>query len=170
MPFTVKEGLRKIITGIILVAIAAMLTLFIKENLDVKDPEAALPTLTVTVDDMILAPSMVFRAGYEWNFWATVERNTPVYSPKDILGQVYPVDIAPRSVMALDFTLKCKSLQVSRADDEPDHSHYIQLQDVDPHNIITPATPGKYLYKVEAGFGWRGSVIYYLMVNVKENP
>lgn len=170
MSYTLRDSLKKIITGVVLVAIAAMLTLFIKERLDVKNPESALPNMTVTVDGMILAPSMVFRAGYEWNFWATVDRNTPVYSPHDIMTRVYPVDIAPRSVMALDFTLKAKSLKVSRADDEPDHFQYIQLQDVDPDKIITPATPGRYMYKIEAGFGWRGSVIYYVMLNVKENP
>ena len=170
MPYSVRIGLKKVATGIVLVALAACISLFIKESLDVKHPEAALPDLNVAVDGMILSPSMVFRAGYEWNFWATVDRNTPIYTPHDIVTQVYPVDIAPRSVMTLNFKPKHKSLRVSRADDEPDHSQYIQLQDENPTSIITPATPGRYLYKIEAGFGWRGSVIYYVMVNVKEAP
>lgn len=169
MSYTVKTAIKKILLGTVLVLLAAAVALFIKENLDVKDPESALPSLSVTVNDMTLSSNMVFRAGYEWNFWATVERHTPEYSPSDITSQVYPVDIAPRSVMQLNFSLKCKHLKVSRANDSPDFTRYIQLENVDPANIITPASPGCYMYKVEADFGWRGSVIYYLMLNVKEN-
>ncbi len=170
MPYTVRNTLKKIALGIVLIALAASISLFIKETLDIKNPESALPDLTVSVDGMILAPSMIFRAGYEWNFWATVDRNTPLYTPHDITTQVYPVDIAPRSIINLQFTIPHKDLHVSRADNPPDYSHYIQLQDTNPTDIISPATPGQYIYKVEAGFGWRGSVIYYFMVNVKEAP
>lgn len=169
MSYTVKTAIKKILLGTVLVILAAIAALFIKENLDVKDPESALPDLTVTVNNMTLSSSMVFRAGYEWNFWATVERHTPAYAPSDITSHVYPVDIAPRSVMQLSFSLRCKNMKVSRASDAPEYSHYIQLENVDPASIIMPASPGRYMYKVEADFGWRGSVLYYIMVNVKEN-
>lgn len=170
MPYTVRNTLKKIALGAVLIALAASLSLLIKEALDIKNPESAVPDLTVSVDGMILSPSMIFRAGYEWNFWATVDRNTPFYTPHDITTQVYPVDIAPRSIINLKFSIPHKSLHVSRADNPPEFSQYIQLQDKNPTSIISPATPGQYMYKVEAGFGWRGSVIYYMMFNVKEAP
>lgn len=158
--------LRKLLAGVVLVAIAAGISLFIKENLDVKSPEDALPDITVAVNGLPIAPEMVLRAGYEWNFWTTTEKNTPVYSSEDIVRMVYPVDMPPRSIVDLDFSIKAETLKISRADDAG-FQYFIEMVDTGGQ-VIAPAQAGQYLYKIEAGFGWRGSVIYYLMVNIKE--
>ena len=45
MHYTFKIILRKLVVGVLALAAAAAITLFIKENLDVKDPETALPSI-----------------------------------------------------------------------------------------------------------------------------
>ncbi len=159
--------LRKLLLGTVLVALAAAISLFIKENLDVKSPEDALPDITVSVNGLPIAPERVLRAGYEWNFWTTTEKNTPVYTPEELVRMVYPVDMPLRSVLDLTFSIKVKDLKISRADDA-EFRYFIELAGTTDNQIIAPAQAGQYLYKIEAGFGRRGSVIYYLMVNVKE--
>lgn len=159
--------LRKILVGAVLVAIAAAISLFIKENLDVKSPEDALPDLTIQVNGLSIAPEMALRAGYEWNFWTTTEKNTPAYTPEDILQLVYPVDMPPRSLIDLDFSIELKDLRISRADDA-DFRYFIEMANTSEGQILAPAQTGRYMYKIEAGFGSRGSVIYYLLVDIRE--
>lgn len=168
MHYTTKQLLRKLAIGAVALAVAAGITLFIKENLDVQDPETALPTIQVTTNGMALSPEMIFRAGYIWNFFTTTEENTPLWTTQDILAHTYPVDVPPRSILSIDFSLKPKTLTVSRTDDE-NFEYYLDLVDTDGSQIITPAQAGAYLYKIQAGFGRRGSVIYYLLINVKES-
>lgn len=159
--------LRKILVGTALVVLSAAISLFIKENLDVKSPEDALPNLTIEVNGLSIAPEMVLRAGYEWNFWTTTEKNTPAYTPEDLLRMVYPVDMPPRSVIDLDFSIELKDLRISRADDA-EFRYFIEMAGTNEGQIIAPAQTGRYMYKIEAGFGPRGSVIYYMLVDIQE--
>ncbi len=159
--------MRKLLIGAVLIGLAAAVSLFIKENLDVKSPEDALPDITVSVNGLPIAPEMVLRAGYEWNFWTTTEKNTTAYTSEELLRMVYPVDMPLRSVIDLSFSIKVKDLKISRADDA-EFRYFIELANTEEGQVIAPAQAGQYLYKIEAGFGRRGSVIYYLMVNIKE--
>ncbi len=165
--YTVKMVLRKLIVGVLALALAAAITLFIKENLDVKDPETALPSIQVATEGVVLSPEMVFRAGYEWNFFTSTEINTPIWTTADILSHTYPVDVPPRAKLDIDFSLQADTLKISRSDQE-DFSAFVTLADDFPNSLLAPAEAGQYLYKIEAGFGRRGSIIYYLLLNVKE--
>lgn len=167
MKYSRWVALRKIVAGTVLVALAAGVSLFIKENLDVKSPEDALPNLSIQVNGLAIAPEMALRAGYEWNFWTTTEKNTPAYTPEDLLRLVYPVDMPPRSVIDLGFSIDLKELRISRADDA-EFRYFIEMANPGEGQIIAPAQAGRYMYKIEAGFGRRGSVIYYLLVDIKE--
>ena len=92
--YTPRLIIRKLILGAVLMTVAILITLLIRENMDVKDPEQALPTITVTVNgDMNLNDRMVFRAGYEWNFLTTVAKNTPTYTSEGLRQQIYPVTV-----------------------------------------------------------------------------
>ena len=33
--------------------------------------------------------------------------------------------------------------------------------------IIAPATPGVYMYRIQADFGWRGSIVYFFRIRVQ---
>lgn len=166
--YTPRLIIRKLILGAVLMTVAILITLLIRENMDVKDPEQALPTITVTVNgDMNLNDRMVFRAGYEWNFLTTVAKNTPTYTSESLRQQIYPVDLAPNSVLDIHFSMDAKTLRIQRASDD-DLENFVELADVSDGQIIAPSTPGLYLYQVEAGFGWRGSVRYFFMVRVQQ--
>ena len=67
---TPKRVIRKLLLGTALMAIAICITILIRENMDVKDPEQALPTISITINgDTKMNDRMVFRAGYEWSFF-----------------------------------------------------------------------------------------------------
>ena len=55
---------------------------------------------------------------------------------------------------------------ISRADDEKLEA-FMELIDVGSGPIITPAATGLYMYRVEADFGWRGSIIYFFTVQIQ---
>ena len=167
MHYTFKIILRKLVVGVLALAAAAAITLFIKENLDVKDPETALPSIQITTEGVVLSQEMVLPIGFFFNDTATTEINTPVWSTGDILSRTYPVDVPPRAKLEIDFSLNADTLQVSRSD-QSDFSAFVTLADEYPDSLIAPAEAGQYLYKIEAGFGRRGSIIYYLLLNVKE--
>ena len=166
--YTPKLVIRKLLLGAVLMTVAIIITVLIRENMDVKDPERALPTITITVnEDVNLNDKMVFRAGYEWNFFTTVAKDTPTYTSATLREQLYPVDLAPNSVLDISFSLPPKTLRIQRASDD-ELENFVELADVSDGQIISPSAPGLYLYQVEAGFGWRGSVRYFFMVRVQQ--
>ncbi len=166
--YTKKQIIRKLLLGAVLLAIAICITLFIRENMNVQSPENALPTFTVTMDDKTaFTKESVFRAGYEWNFLTTTAKDTPPYSASDINLVNMPVSMQPRTYLDLEFSIEPKRLTISRADDK-DLETYLDLIDVGMGPIITPAVPGIYRYRVQADFGWRGSVIYFFTIKIEK--
>lgn len=167
--YSPKLVVRKLLLGTVLMAAAIFITILIRENMDVKDPEQALPSISVTINgDIKMNDKMVFRAGYEWNFFTTVAKHTPSYTAQTLREHVYPVDLPPNSVVNIDFSLKPKSLRIQRANDDQ-LENFVELADVDSGQFIAPSAPGLYLYQVEAGFGWRGSVRYVFMIRVQQS-
>lgn len=166
--YTTKQIVRKLAIGAVALAAAICVTIFIRENMDVKDPESALPTLTVTMDGSAAMPEeSVFRAGYEWNFLTTTEKYTPGYSSSTLRQATPPVPMSPRTYLDLNFSIRPKSLVISRADDEKLET-FMALIDVGDGPIITPAATGLYMYRIEADFGWRGSIIYFFTIQIQE--
>lgn len=167
--YTTKQIVRKLVIGAFALAVAICITIFIRENMDVKDPESALPTLTVTMNgSAAMAPGSVFRAGYEWNFLTTTQKSTPVYSSADLRQVTPPVPMPPRTYLDLKFSIQPKSVVVSRADDEKLES-FMELIDAGDGPIITPAATGLYMYRIEANFGWRGSIIYFFTIQIQDS-
>ncbi len=164
--YTKKQIIRKLALGTVLLAVAIVITVFIRENMNVQEPEMALPTFTVTMNgSTALARGSVFRAGYEWNFFTTTAKHTPPYSPQDLTQVTPPVQMMPRTYLDLDFSIKPKSLVISRADDK-NFENFMDLVDVGMGPIITPAEAGSYRYRIQADFGWRGSIIYFFTVQI----
>lgn len=166
--YTTKQIIRKLVIGAAALTAAVCITLFIRENMDVKDPESALPSLTVTMNDTaVITPESVFRAGYEWNFLTTTAKNTPAFSSADLRRLTPAIPMAPRTYLNISFSIKPKSLIISRADDEKKEV-FMDLVDVGDGPIITPAAPGLYMYRIQANFGWRGSIVYFFTVQIQE--
>ena len=167
--YTRLQAIRKLAIGAVALALAICITIFIRENMDVKDPEQALPTITITLNDTAnLAPEMIFRAGYEWNFLTTTAKNTPPYSSQDLQEHTPPVNVLARTYMEIDFSLEPKNLVISRSEEGSSDS-FLDLVDVGDGPIIAPATPGTYMYRIQADFGWRGSIVYFFRVRVQDS-
>ena len=163
-----KQVVKKLITGAILMTAAIFISVMIRENMDVKDPEQALPTFGIVVNgELRLNESTIFRAGYEWNFLTTVAKDTPAYTSESIRQKIYPVEVPPNSVLELEFSMQPKSMRLQRASD-PQLEHFVELADVSDGQLIAPSSPGLYLYQVESSFGWRGSIRYFFLVRVQE--
>ena len=88
------QVIRKLLIGAAALAVAICITIFIRENMDVNDPERALPSITITMNGTTaMAPEMIFRAGYEWNFLTTTAKSTPPYSSQDLQAHTPPVEM-----------------------------------------------------------------------------
>lgn len=113
------QVIRKLLIGAAALAVAICITIFIRENMDVNDPERALPSITITMNGTTaMAPEMIFRAGYEWNFLTTTAKSTPPYSSQDLQAHTPPVEMLARTYMDIDFSLEPRSLTISRSDEE----------------------------------------------------
>lgn len=166
--YTKKQVIRKILLGAVLLAAAVGITIVMRENMNVQEPEKALPTITITMDgDTVFARDRVFLAGYEWNFLTMTAKHTPPYSAADLKHVTPPVPMEPRTYLELDFSIKPKELVISRASD-PNLESYMELTNVGMGPLITPAEPGIYRYQVQASFGWRGSTVYFFTVQIED--
>lgn len=152
---------KKIILGIILISFAAGISVFLKESLDTLDPESSLPILTVTQNGQPVTD--VYRAGYQWSFFATVERRTPQVSEADL--PLVPVPVAPLADIRLDFSAKPSTLKVYRASHRPS-AEYLEIASENPAAFPAPGTAGTYIYKIFAEWGDRGHIQYYFSVYV----
>ena len=160
-----KIFLRKVLLGIVLVSIAACITMFIKETLDTRDPESALPIITVQYgDEIFIADKQVRRAGWEWNFFLTREK-TPMLPIED--APPSPVAVLPGSPMRISFTKKPTQLHVLRAASEKP-SEYLELSDAGNGTFSSPTMPGLYYYKVQAEWQGRGFIQYYFALEVRD--
>ena len=160
-----KVFFRKLLLGAVLVALAAGITVFIKETLDTRDPEASLPIITVRYGDEVFAPDKeVRRAGWEWSFFLTKEK-TPMLSIEDV--PLTPVEVLPGAPMNISFTKPPTQLRVLRAaSDKP--TEYLELADAGDGVFSTPTMPGLYYYKVQSEWRNRGFIQYYFALGVHE--
>lgn len=155
------RALRKIVIGIVLLFIAASISVFIKESLDTLDPESSLPILTVQQNGQTITD--VYRAGYVWSFFTTVERRAPEVTEADI--PLVPVPVPPQAVMTLQFSTEPSSLRVFRADNLLTSGYY-EIADEDVSSFHAPNAPGIYVYKILAQWGNRGNIQYYFAIQV----
>ena len=164
--YTKKQIIRKLLIGAAALAAAICITVIIRENMDVKDPDQALPSIVITANEAtVLPPESIFRAGYEWNFLTTTAKNTPPLSSEDIQSRTPPIDVLARTYLSIDFSLEPKNLVISRSE-EADYDAFLDLVGGEEGAVIAPSASGTYMYRIQADFGWRGSIVYYFRVRV----
>lgn len=166
MKTTFKSVIKKLVTGVFLIALAALASLLLKETLDSMDPENNLPILTVscgyatTLTSGDNAPeTFIKRAGYEWNFLTKIVKSTTLPPTEYAL---YPISVMANTPIVINFSVPYRTLKVSRSNGQYD-PNFVTIEG----DIYTPSTPGDYCYCIEAGFK-RGSIIYYFVVRVAE--
>lgn len=155
--------LKRVLLGAVLIALSACLSMVIKESLDTQDPESALPILTVTCDGTPITD--VYRAGYVWSFFATMERRTPQLLEEDL--PLVPVDVNPQAEVRMAFSTPPSQLQVQRAQGLGSRD-YLQVVSDDPSVFRAPTEPGVYVYKVLASWSGRGYIQYYFALQVRD--
>ncbi len=160
-----KVFFHKLLLGVVLIALAAGITVFIKETLDTCDPESSLPLITVQYgDETFVVDKEVRRAGWEWSFFLTQEK-TPMLSVEDV--PLSPVTVLPSAPMRISFTKDPTRLRVLRATSEKP-SEYLELADAGSGSFSTPTMPGLYYYKVQAEWQGRGMIQYYFALEVRD--
>ncbi len=156
--------IKKIFVATILILLSAVLTIFIKEALDTRDPESALPIITITQDGIPLLEQNVYRAGYDWSFFTTVERwQAPSLVPEDL--PIIPQEILPGAKFEISFSSTPTEIAIWRATGRYS-TDFSVIETQNEGNFIAPLTTGEYLYRVEASWGTRGSIQYFFALSV----
>lgn len=157
-----KKVITKVLIGFVLVVLAAVSALLIKEYFDTRAPEAALPIMTLKYEGRVVPG--VYRAGYEWSFFMTIARQAPQVSVDDL--PLTPIAVQPQMPMELEFSRKSGSARIWRAAGRFGND-FIELTDVNIASLSTPSSAGIYVYKVLADWGSRGNVQYYFALDVQ---
>ncbi|MEG2165462.1 MAG: hypothetical protein RRY96_04145, partial [Ruthenibacterium sp.] len=110
-------------------------------------------------------PAVIYRAGYEWSFFTTMERQAPTLAQEDL--PITPYDMQPDAAIKISFSKTPSTLRVWRANGRYS-TDFTELASEDKSTFTTPHDAGVYLYKVKAEWGRRGFIQYYFAVDVKK--
>lgn len=158
---------KKLVAGAVLIALAALVAYVLKEMLDTKNPESALPAIAVEYEyseHPLSNESEVRRAGWEWAFFLTNEK-TPMLDLEDV--PVTPVDVLPGARMTIQFSKEPSGLRLYRrayADIPP---MFQETSFSSGTSFFTPTQPGLYYYRICAEWP-RGTIQYYFALQVRE--
>lgn len=157
--------LRKVILGIVFILLAAILSILIKDNLDTRDPANALPDIIVKYNGAEIDKAYPIRAAYSWNFLTTIE-NSPVLGLEDV--PLSPFSAQPQKEITIAFTKTPKEIKVSRADGR-NSTDFTEIATQMPGVLTTPSFAGYYVYKIEANWGMRGSILYFFAIQIRSD-
>ena len=79
---------------------------------------------------------------------------------------VLTLEMLARTYMDIAFSMEPRKLTISRSDEE-NFDAFLDLVDAGDGPLIAPATPGVYMYRIQADFGWRGSIVYFFRIRVQ---
>lgn len=168
-----KLFFKKLILGIVLIFISALGSLALKDMVDAKTPESSLPILEVNcafstplVSGDGSPEKYLVRANYSWRFITGVKEGLNL-APGDLA--MLPLTVTPSTPILFHFSREPEKVVVSRAQGSyPSAESFIQYEgDALAGEILTPASPGTYIYRIEVQFD-RGSILYYLSLRVDD--
>ncbi len=147
------KSLLKTFLTILLLSAAVLTALFIKDKIDSRNPEYALPIVTVTADG---AEVPVLTAGFEWKylFNGTIKKDSP---------DVYEMSVTPAAMIGgeiidIEYSVKPVCVSMRRTD-----SYSYNFFETD--NLYVPMEHGGYLYELNIEYH-RGSEICYFYIIV----
>lgn len=153
-----KRKLKRYFVALLMLVLSAYATVFIKNYVESKSPEKALPTLNVSVG--YVQPA-VQRAGYTWKFGTGI---APILSPY-VSAEDVPLlvmDCYPGHEIVMNFSRAPELVTVYQTKGLANND-FKQL-----YSLVTPMEEGVYVYKIEADFD-KGDVLYYFAVEVKQD-
>ncbi|MDL2293117.1 hypothetical protein LJC60_00635 [Ruminococcaceae bacterium OttesenSCG-928-D13] len=159
-----KQQVLKVVTGIVLVLMASFVTIFVRDSLNMRNPENALPNMTIYFDSNGKRVAMPYihssRRNYTWQFslWEPVSKADFDLEP---WRELYPGQVNPGSKLELEFSFKPKAVAIYAAAGE---SSYMEVGDSTV--LYAPTSKGNYAYKVVATWGANRTVTYYFRIDV----
>ncbi len=153
-----KQWVVKLLAGFLLVVLAAVLANVIRDTLALENPKSALPVIDIEYNGKPLPPQHYVMDAYSWRFlFTTREWEDP---DRGVVSRLEPAPVLPGAPLKIDFSFPCKGITVSRS--YGDRNEFEEISG----DLQTPFTGGTYTYRVEASWGSRGSVLYYIKVRV----
>ncbi len=155
-----KKMVLKIGAGVLLILLSAAFAFVIRDMLAMQHPENALPDIQIDYIDTELPAENWMMDSYSWRFllvtksWQNEDR--------DAWRDMPAAPVLPGAALDVSFSYPCETLKISRSVDNS--VEFLELGG----QLETPQAPGVYTYMVEAGWGARGSILYYFKVVV--NP
>lgn len=149
---------RKIAIGLILVLLAALLTATFYSILAAQNPLDALPTMQILYKGEPLPQEYLMLMSYSWRFFFIVKSGV-LEAPDAWQGLSY-APVLPGATVEVVFSYPCESLRISRAAEGE-----LSFTEVGGE-LFTPLIMGNYTYRIEASWGLRGSVQYYVNIAV----
>lgn len=151
-----KLKYRKIFTVLlaaVLIAAAGFAALYIKDKIDSRNPEYALPLVTVNAEGTDVP---VTTAGFEWRFLfnGSIRREAP-----DIFETSFPpAELLGGEELEIEYSVKPLSVKVQRTD-----SYSYSFFETD--SLTVPSGRGGYIYRLDIEYP-RGSEICYFYIIV----
>ncbi len=158
-----RNWIKRALVGLILIALAAFLSYYLKDYIDRKNPDYAIPKLRVTADGQEVS---VYISSYYWEFafGDTTGRDEAVLDGGAVTaiddGLVPVTQLHGGEVLRYEFSETVNSKLIDRSES---YSTIIFNQ-ADNERYVT-SEPGAYFYKVMANYD-RGWVQYYFRIDV----
>ena len=140
-----NRALRRYAVAFVLLILAGYISVFIKDTIDSRNPDVALPVISVTTGYSPI-PN-VPRAGYEWQY-----RTKSVMAPY---------------VSSMDFSMPYKGLTLYESKGVLINGRVLATEDFTEkkYSNNTPNKEGIYVYKVVAQFE-QGTIMHYFALDV----
>ncbi len=159
-----RKLIKKLILATILIIISAIVTVVIKEALDTQDPEAALPIIEIKYDSNEINSDNIYRAGYDWSFFTTVERwQAPNIQPQDL--PIVPQEVPANAKFNISFTSTPTQIDIYRASGQQSED-FLKIETETMGEFYAPGESGVYLYRLRCVFGSKGEIQYYFALSV----
>lgn len=152
-----KLKLRRYLIAVVMLFIAGYISVFIKDSIDSKNPEASLPIISVTTGYTAL-PN-VPRAGYEWSY-KTKSVKSPYVSCVDVPLTAY--EALPDMPILITFSTPYQSITLYEGKGASPEE-FVEKR----YGMTTPEEEGVYVYKVVAQFE-QGTIVHYFALNVAQ--
>jgi len=154
---------KRVILGAFLISLSVFVSLYLKEYMDRKNPDYAIPQLTVTADGQVLD---LYLSNYYWrlNFGKEVEKLEPEIDGGAV--RILDEGIVQKNTLHGGEELKYEFSQQEsiRYIDRSEAYSTVSFLLAD-NERYAPSEPGVYYYRVSAEFE-RGRVEYYFRVDV----
>lgn len=165
-----RQWIFRIVLGVVLVLVAAGITVVIRDTLMRQDPEAALPVMDVYyrgIEEGERLPAMhIVVSSYTWRF--LFEEVSGEVAGEEGWMWVEPAPVPDNSPLDLVFTFEPKKVRVSMwlSTLDANGEEVNGFTPVETEELRAPSAQGTYFYKVDTEWGQGRTVTYFFAIRV----